>query len=146
MAVSEENRFYQIFETIKSNLATNNVPVDFPLLEKAYHFARDAHQDQLRLSGDPYFVHSLRVAEILAELDMDYVTIIGGLLHDVVEDTGVNHQELEEEFSQEIAQLVDGVTKIGELRFSSLEERQAENFRKMIIAILLNFSFNIDFS
>ena len=67
---------------------------------------------------------------------MDYITIIGGLLHDVVEDTGVKHQELEEEFSPEIAQLVDGVTKIGELRFSSLEERQAENFRKMIFSMI----------
>lgn len=136
MSNSEENIFKQIFDSIKANLSRNHNTIDFPLLEKAYKFAHDAHAEQLRLSGDPYLIHSLRVAEILADLEMDYITVIGGLLHDVVEDTGVTSQELEEEFSSEIAQLVNGVTKIGELHFSSLEEKQAENFRKMIFSMV----------
>ncbi|MEE9169369.1 MAG: bifunctional (p)ppGpp synthetase/guanosine-3',5'-bis(diphosphate) 3'-pyrophosphohydrolase [bacterium] len=109
---------------------------DFSLLNKAFHFARSAHKDQLRLSGDPYFLHVLEVAKILAEMEMDIVTVTAGLLHDVVEDTGVTLQEVEEEFSAEIAQLVDGVTKISELKYSSLEEKQAENFRKMIFSMV----------
>lgn len=136
MSLSHEQQFYQIFESIKSRLVASDASVDFSLLEKAYRFAHDAHKDQLRLSGDPYFIHSLRVAEILAEMDMDYITVIAGLLHDVLEDTGVTFQEMEDEFSKEIALLVDGVTKIGELQLSSLEERQAENFRKMIFSMV----------
>ena len=136
MATSKDKLFVQIFESIKSLLTAHNSTIDFPLLERAYVFARDAHKDQLRMSGDPYFIHSLRVAEILAEMEMDYTTVIAGLLHDVVEDTGITSQELEEDFSSEIALLVNGVTKIGELKVGSLEEKQAENFRKMIFSMV----------
>ncbi len=106
------------------------------LLQRAFEFAQQAHRDQLRKSGEPYFVHCLEVAKILAELRMDSTTIAGGLLHDVVEDTGINIEVVREEFGEEIARLVDGVTKISELRFDSLEQRQAENFRKMIISMV----------
>ncbi len=109
--------------------------VDKELLEKAYLFSMQAHRDQLRKSGEPYFEHCYQVARILTELKMDYITVAGGLLHDVVEDTGVTLEQVEDEFGREIAQLVDGVTKISELKFNSVEERQAENFRKMILSM-----------
>jgi len=133
---SHNARFQKIFETIKADLIKNNPAADLALLDKAYQFARDAHKDQLRLSGEPYFIHALNVCKILAEMEMDYVTLAGGLLHDVVEDTGISLAEVEEEFSPEIAQLVDGVTKISELHFSSLEEKQAGTFRKMIFSMV----------
>jgi GTP pyrophosphokinase len=110
--------------------------VDVDLLTRAYHFAADAHKDQLRKSGAPYFEHCLEVAKILCGLRMDYFTIAGGLLHDVVEDTGVTIGEVEEKFGKEVAVLVDGVTKISELKFDSLEARQAENFRKMLLSMV----------
>jgi len=109
---------------------------DVQLLKKAYEFAYNAHRDQLRMSGEPYFEHPLHVANLLAELRMDLVTICGGLLHDVAEDTGVSLDEVREEFGAEIATLVDGVTKISELKFDSFEAQQAENFRKMIISMV----------
>lgn len=110
--------------------------VDVSLVEKAFDFAKEAHKDQLRKSGEPYFDHPVLVAKILTELKMDYVTVIGGLLHDVVEDTGYTLAEVQEQFSSEIAVLVDGVTKISELKFDSVEQRQAENFRKMILSMV----------
>ncbi|MFQ5751383.1 MAG: HD domain-containing protein, partial [bacterium] len=106
------------------------------LLQDAFDFGYEAHKDQLRKSGEPYFVHCLEVAKILLELKMDPITIVGGLLHDVVEDTGINIEEVQEKFGTDVALLVDGVTKISELRFDSLEQRQAENFRKMIISMV----------
>jgi GTP pyrophosphokinase len=110
--------------------------VDVDLLTRAYHFAEEAHKDQLRKSGAPYFEHCLEVAKILCDLRLDYLTIAGGLLHDVVEDTGVKIAEVEEKFGRDIAVLVDGVTKISELKFDSLEARQAENFRKMLLSMV----------
>ncbi len=109
---------------------------DVKLLRKAYEFAYQAHIDQLRLSGEPYFSHPLLVANILADLKMDLATICGALLHDVVEDTGIKIDDVQEEFGVEIASLVNGVTKIGEIKFDSVEARQAENFRKMIISMV----------
>ncbi len=110
--------------------------VDYDLLQRAYEFSRESHRHQLRKSGAPYFEHCLEVAKILSDLCMDYVTIAGGLLHDVVEDTGVTIAEVEEKFGPEIAGLVDGVTKISELKFDSVEVRQAENFRKMLFSMI----------
>ena len=109
--------------------------VDTHLIQKAFNFSMEAHKDQLRRSGEPYFEHCFQVAKILTELKMDYTTVAGGLLHDVVEDTGITLEEVEDEFGKEIAQLVDGVTKISELKFNSVEEQQAENFRKMILSM-----------
>jgi len=106
------------------------------LLNKAFDFSFYSHRDQLRKSGAPYFEHCMEVANILTELKMDSATIAGGFLHDVAEDTGVTIEEVDQEFGSEVALLVDGVTKISELKFESLEQRQAENFRKMIISMV----------
>ncbi len=110
--------------------------VDEDLVRRAFSFSYDAHKEQLRKSGELYFEHPLKVAKILTELKMDYVTIVAALLHDVAEDTGVTIQEVEETFGKEVASLVDGVTKISGLKFESTEERQAHNFRKMLISMV----------
>jgi len=112
-----------------------NANVDIPLLRKAYEFSDKAHRGKFRESGDPYIQHCLEVAFILAEQHLDSATIAAGLLHDVVEDTDVTIEQVKEEFGEEIALLVDGVTKIGELRFKSLEEEQVEYFRKMLLSM-----------
>jgi len=108
---------------------------DWPLVEKAYHFALQSHSDQKRESGESYIMHPLGVARILAELELDYITIAGGLLHDVVEDTPVTVEEVREEFGDEVALLVDGVTKLSRFQFKSKEEQQAETLRKMFLAM-----------
>ena len=105
------------------------------LLKKAYNYSIDVHKSQRRYSGEPYFDHVFRVAEILTELRMDSTTIAAGLLHDSVEDTGVNLDEVRELFGEDVALLVDGVTKISELKLESREERQAETFRKMLLSM-----------
>ncbi len=110
--------------------------VDTDLLMRAYHFAEEAHKDQLRKSGVPYFEHCIEVAKILCDLRMDYFTIAGGLLHDVMMDTGIMIAEVEEQFGKKVAVLVDGVTKISELKFDSLEDRWIENFRKMLLSMV----------
>ncbi|HBL18981.1 MAG: hypothetical protein A2X36_07465 [Elusimicrobia bacterium GWA2_69_24] len=109
-----------------------NTPTD--LLEKAYNFSKDAHSDQARASGERYFVHCVAVAETLIDLRLDLPTVCAGLLHDVVEDTKVSSQDLKREFGEEIALLVEGVTKLETLRFNSRDEAQAENWRKMLLA------------
>ncbi len=108
---------------------------DVDLLEKAYLYAANAHRGQLRKSGDPYFIHPTSVAGVIAELKLDVASICAGLLHDVAEDCEVGIPELEREFGREIATLVDGVTKLGNLTFQSKEDKQAENFRKMLVAM-----------
>lgn len=108
---------------------------DVELVVRAYNFAENAHQDQYRKSGESYFVHPVEVAKILIELKMDSSTIAAGLLHDVIEDTNYGYDKIKSEFGEEVADLVDGVTKITRLNFSSKEERQAENLRKMILAM-----------
>ncbi|MDY6825726.1 MAG: bifunctional (p)ppGpp synthetase/guanosine-3',5'-bis(diphosphate) 3'-pyrophosphohydrolase [Bacillota bacterium] len=108
---------------------------DWELVEKAYNFSLQAHSGQLRESGESYIMHPLGVAIILSELELDLVTIVAGLLHDVVEDTPVTLEEILEEFGTEVAELVDGVTKLGRLDFTSKEEQQAETLRKMFIAM-----------
>lgn len=114
---------------------TNNGEADVSQLWAAYKFGQEAHEGQLRKSGDPYFDHCLNVAKILAELHMDATTIMAGLLHDVVEDTGITLTDVEEKFGKEVAQLVDGVTKLGDIKFKSRQEKQADNFRKMLLSV-----------
>ena len=104
-------------------------------IEKAYEVAERLHDGQVRKSGEPYLIHPVNVAYILAELGMDEATIVGGLLHDVVEDTEYTREDLVGDFSEEIAVLVDGVTKLGNIKYESKEEIQAENFRKMFLAM-----------
>jgi GTP pyrophosphokinase len=108
---------------------------DLGLLTRAYAFSAASHQGQQRASGEPYLSHPLEVARLLVDFKMDVTTVTAGLLHDVLEDTTATKDDLEREFGAEIADLVDGVTKIGKLAFSSREERQAENFRKMLVAM-----------
>ncbi|MCD6386080.1 bifunctional (p)ppGpp synthetase/guanosine-3',5'-bis(diphosphate) 3'-pyrophosphohydrolase [Candidatus Sumerlaeota bacterium] len=105
------------------------------LIQKAYEYASEAHEGQLRLSGEPYISHCVEVAKILAELEMDYVSIAAGLLHDVIEDTGKSLEQLKEAFPEPIPLLVEGITKISELSLSSARERYVENLRKMLLAM-----------
>lgn len=109
--------------------------VDTALLKKAYTFADKAHTGQRRKSGEPYLYHPIEVAMILTELKLDLHSVIAGLLHDVVEDTAFTTENLKKEFGKEVAFLVEGVTKIGKIDFKSTQEKQAENFRKMIISM-----------
>jgi GTP pyrophosphokinase len=108
---------------------------DLDLIARAYRFSEHSHHGQQRASGEPYLSHPLEVAHLLVNFKMDAVTVTAGLLHDVLEDTEATKADLQREFGAEIAELVDGVTKIGKLAFSSREERQAENFRKMLVAM-----------
>jgi GTP pyrophosphokinase len=108
---------------------------DLSVIERAYEFAEYAHRSQVRKSGDPYFVHPVRVAEELVGMQLDVASICAGLLHDVVEDTGSTVDDIRRHFGAEVAELVDGLTKLGKINFSSREDRQSENFRKMIVAM-----------
>jgi GTP pyrophosphokinase len=108
---------------------------DVDVVRRAYEFTEEVHRGQRRVSGEPYHVHPLAVAGLLVEFRMDATTVAAGLLHDVLEDTATSKTVLVERFGGDIAELVDGVTKIGKLAFGSREERQAENFRKMLVAM-----------
>lgn len=112
-----------------------NANVDIPLIRKAYEFSDKSHAGQKRQSGEPFVEHCLEVAFILAEQHMDSTTIAAGLIHDVVEDTPVTPIEVRDHFDDEVAELVDGVTKLGAVQFSSREEQQAEYFRKMLLTM-----------
>jgi GTP pyrophosphokinase len=122
-------------ETLIEEIPKYQPGADLAVLTRAYRFSEASHQGQQRASGEPYLSHPLEVASLLVNFKMDVTTVTAGLLHDVLEDTKATKHDLEREFGQEIADLVDGVTKIGKLAFSSREERQAENFRKMLVAM-----------
>lgn len=109
--------------------------VDTKLIQKAFQLANDKHKDQCRNSGEPYIIHPLNVAYILADTGLDDNTLCAALLHDVVEDTEVTDDDIRKEFGEEIADMVAGVTKLGEMMFTSIEERQAEDYRKMFLAM-----------
>lgn len=121
----------QVIDKTKAYLNDENVE----LVIKAYEYAKNAHRDQYRKSGEPYIIHPIQVAGILADLQMDPATVVAGFLHDVVEDTNVTLQDLETVFNHEVAMLVDGVTKLGKIKYKSHEEQQAENHRKMFVAM-----------
>ncbi|MFN3740329.1 MAG: RelA/SpoT family protein [Thermodesulfovibrionales bacterium] len=112
-----------------------NPQADVELIKKAYIFSREAHCSQKRVEGTPYISHPLAVADILADIKMDVLTIGAGLLHDTIEDTGTTRQDLEDMFGKEIAFLVDSLTKLSKLQFKTKQEAQAENFRKMLLAV-----------
>jgi guanosine-3',5'-bis(diphosphate) 3'-pyrophosphohydrolase len=108
---------------------------DAEMIKRAYEYSSKAHTGQKRKSGDPYFIHPASVAGIITELRLDTASVCAGLLHDVVEDTLATTKDIEREFGNEVASLVDGVTKLGKINFTSKEDRQAENFRKMVVAM-----------
>lgn len=125
------SRLEQIVDSVRSYHPSANTE----LIRRAYDFAAKAHEGQTRRSGDPYVTHPVSVAAIITELKLDAASVCAGLLHDAVEDTSATVEELTDEFGQEVAFLVDGVTKLGKLPYSTREERQAENFRKMLLAM-----------
>jgi GTP diphosphokinase / guanosine-3',5'-bis(diphosphate) 3'-diphosphatase len=124
------------FETLLEKVRSYSPEADLELLRRAYVFSALEHKGQIRHSGEPYLVHPLEVADFLADMKLDVAAVAAGLLHDVVEDTLTTPERIEELFGREIAHIVEGVTKLGAIPFSSSEERQAENFRKMLLAMV----------
>jgi len=112
-----------------------NKKVNKEFIKKAFFFAKESHEGQFRVSGEPYYEHPVSVAMILVDLGMDDVTVASALLHDVLEDTEVTHEEMEKKFGKEVVELVEGVTKLGKIPYSSKEEQQIENLRKMFLAM-----------
>lgn len=135
-AIEEFQAPEELYQELIDRVRKYHPSDDISLIEKAYRLAYDAHKDQVRKSGEPYIIHPLCVAIILADLEMDKETIAAGLLHDVVEDTIFTTEEIEQEFGSDVALLVDGVTKLGRLQYDGDKlELQAENLRKMFLAM-----------
>jgi GTP pyrophosphokinase len=128
-------RHRELFDKLLADVAAYNPDVDRDLLERAYLFASEAHEHQQRRSGEDFILHPLGVAQILADLRRDDATIAAALAHDVVEDTEATIEQVRAEFGEEVARLVEGVTKLTRMRFQSREQAQAENYRKMIVAM-----------
>lgn len=125
----------QTFDDLLALVKASGRSFDLEQMKQAYYVAKDAHKEQKRKSGEPYITHPVAAACILVELGMDTPCIVAGLLHDVVEDTEITLEEITKLFGKEIANLINGVTKLGKVPFSSREEQQAENIRKMLIAM-----------
>ena len=123
------------YEQLKQEMAESGRPYDFELVDRAYALAAAAHEGQFRRSGEPYICHPLSVARILVELGMDSESVAAALMHDVAEDTAVSIDEIRQKFGAQVALLVDGVTKLTQITFSNVEDRQAENLRKMLLAM-----------
>ena len=125
----------ELFKKIVDRINRYNAKADFMMLEKAYKLSREAHEEQMRASGEPFIIHPLEVAYILADLELDISTIIAGLLHDVVEDTVYSCDQIKDMFNDEVASLVDGVTKLEKIPYTSKKEQHVENLRKMFLAM-----------
>ena len=135
-ATAEFREPAELYDDLIARVRKYHPSDDISLIEKAYKIADDAHKDQVRKSGEPYIIHPLCVAIILAELEMDKETIVAGILHDVVEDTIMTTEQISEQFGDDVALLVDGVTKLGQLQYEGDKlEMQAENLRKMFLAM-----------
>ena len=124
-----------LFDKLIEKIEKVNKKVNKEFIKKAFYFSKNAHEGQFRLSGEPYYTHPYEVAMILVDFGMDEVAIVSALLHDVLEDTPVTHEEMEKEFGREVVDLVEGVTKLGKIPYSSKEEQQIENLRKMFLAM-----------
>ena len=124
-----------MLEMLVKKIKENCVNINMDMVDKAYNLAFEAHKEQKRDSGEPYIIHPIEVATILAELGMDTSTIVAGLLHDVIEDTEYTYDDIKNLFGEEVANLVSGVTKITKMEYKSKEEQQADNFRKMLLAM-----------
>ncbi|NCB60984.1 MAG: HD domain-containing protein, partial [Gammaproteobacteria bacterium] len=125
-----------LFEDLKTLLGTYLPAEQVTQVQNAFQVARDAHEGQTRSSGEPYITHPVAVATILAEMHLDYETISAALLHDVIEDTPVTKEQLTAQFGPAVAELVYGVSKLDKLKFRDHKEAQAENFRKMVMAMV----------
>ena len=130
--MQEENITIQDVINVKKH---NKRKVDTKLIMKAYNFAEEKHHNQYRKSGESYIIHPLNVAYILAQIGLDDNTICAALLHDVVEDTDVTNEDIKKQFGEEIAEMVAGVTKLSNMQFTSVEEQQVEDYRKMFLAM-----------
>jgi guanosine-3',5'-bis(diphosphate) 3'-pyrophosphohydrolase len=135
VVTASAERHRELFDQLLADIAAYNPEVDRDLLERAYVFACEAHESQQRRSGEAFINHPLGVARILAELRQDDATIATALVHDVVEDTDATIEEVRDELGEEVARLVEGVTKLTRIHFQSREQTQAENYRKMIVAM-----------
>src|SRR5947209_5474592 len=124
------------FEQLLVKVAKNRPHDDPEIIRKAYEFSLKHHEGQTRASGEPYLIHPLEVALVLADLKLDSTAIAAGLLHDAIEDTPVTNEDIQREFGEQVAHIVEGVTKIDKIDFASREERQAENVRKMVLAMV----------
>ncbi|MGH2759571.1 MAG: HD domain-containing protein, partial [Actinomycetota bacterium] len=122
-------------QPLLDKLRAGNPRAELDGVVRAYHVAAEVHADQRRLSGQPFITHPLAVADILADMGMDPTTIVGALLHDAVEDTDASLDDFRESFGDEVTEIVDGLTKIAKISFRSSEAAQAENYRKMIVAM-----------
>jgi GTP diphosphokinase / guanosine-3',5'-bis(diphosphate) 3'-diphosphatase len=125
-------KYRDLMKTVRANRPND----DLGIIKKAYDYSLKHHNGQSRASGEPYLAHPLQVAQVLAELKLDPQAIAAGLLHDSVEDTIVTIEDIEREFGSQVAHIVEGVTKISKIDFASKEERQAENVRKMVLAMV----------
>ena len=133
---AENAHLARMFEELLATVRLNRPSDDLSLIQRAYDFCRKHHAGQLRASGEPYVLHPLAVALVLAEMKLDATAIAAGLLHDAVEDTPVTSREIAETFGQQVAHIVEGVTKIDKIQFANREDRQAENVRKMLLAMV----------
>ncbi len=124
------------FEALLRHVQANRPTEDIELIRKAWEFCVKHHKGQMRASGEPYIIHPLEVAEVLAEMKMDSTAIAAGLLHDAVEDTPATSEQIEADFGDQVAHIVEGVTKIDKIQFANREDRQAENVRKMLLAMV----------
>ena len=125
----------QTVDAICASVVARNPGADLDLIRRAYAYAEESHRGQFRRSGDPYLVHPVGVAKIIADLNLDVASICAGILHDCVEDTTATSEDIRAKFGEEIQTIVDGVTKLGQIPWTTREERQAENFRKMLMAM-----------
>lgn len=125
----------EMYEQLIKTISSYRKDEDLSMIKKAYELAVEAHKDQFRRSGEPYIIHPLAVAQILAELELDRESIVSGILHDVIEDTEYTYTDIKEMFSEDIANIVNGVTKLLEIKYYSKEDEQAENYRKMFLAM-----------
>src|SRR5580765_5043261 len=124
------------FRELMKRMRANRPNDDLDIIKRAYDYSQKNHAGQSRASGEPYLVHPLEVANVLADMKMDPVSIAAGLLHDSVEDTSVTTVEIRQEFGEQVAHIVEGVTKISKIEFSTTEEAQSENLRKMMLAMV----------
>ena len=124
------------FRDLMKRMQANRPADDLELVKKAYDYSLHVHTGQSRASGEPYLVHPLEVALVLAEMKMDPIAVAAGLLHDSVEDTSVTIVDIRKEFGEQVAHIVEGVTKISKIDFATKEEQQAENLRKMMLAMV----------